>query len=100
MAKLGSIQKTLRIKRCVAKYAGKRAELKKIAMNRLLDYETRDQARRALYQLPRDSSPTRVRNRCQFTGRSRGFLWVGMSRIAFDQLASSGLLNGFTKASW
>ena len=71
------------------KYAAKRAELKAVG-----DYE-------GLARLPRNSSPTRLHNRCSETGRSRGFIrQFGLSRIAFRERASKGEIPGVTKSSW
>ena len=79
----------------VAKYAAKRAELKKKAEKGDME------AREALYQLPRDASPVRVKNRCSLTGRSHGYLRkFGLSRQCFRELAHRGLIPGVRKASW
>lgn len=89
MAKLSSIVKNQKKARVVAKYAAKRKALK--AAN---DYE-------GLQQLPRNASPTRVRNRCSLTGRSRGFIGkYGISRIKFRELALDGKIPGIRKSSW
>lgn len=73
----------------VAKYAAKRAELKAAG-----DYV-------GLQKLPRNSSPTRLRNRCAITGRPRGYIrQFGLSRIQFREMASQGLIPGVKKASW
>lgn len=83
------------------KFRAKRAELKKTAANFSSPEEERAQARLKLSQLPRDSSPTRHRNRCRLTGRSRGYLRrFQVSRLCFRELASMGLIPGVIKASW
>lgn len=101
MAKKSVIERNLKRKRLVAKYAAKRAELKKI----LTDSDTSDEAffeaQTKLARLPRNASPTRIRNRCSITGRPRAFLRkFGISRIAFRKLASGGAIPGITKSSW
>lgn len=73
----------------IAKYAEKRAKLKEEG-----DYE-------GLQKLPRNSNPIRLHNRCQLTGRPRGYMRMfGISRIQFREMAASGLLPGVKKASW
>ena len=72
MAKTSSVEKNNRRKRLAKKYAGKRARLKAIAQNKALAMEERFAAQLKLAQLPRNSSPNRVRNRCEITGRGRG----------------------------
>jgi len=88
----------------VAKYAGKRALLKDIARNRELPVEERFAAQLKLAALPRNSAENRVRNRCQVTGRPRGYYrkmkMSRMSRIALRELGSQGLLPGLVKSSW
>ncbi len=89
MAKRSSIAREAKRQRMVAKYAAIRKELK----------EKGDFA--ALQNLPRNSSPTRLHNRCNVTGRPRGFMRkFGVSRIAFRELALEGKIPGVTKASW
>ncbi|MEX0894511.1 MAG: 30S ribosomal protein S14 [Balneolaceae bacterium] len=89
MAKKSWIARNEKRKRTVAKYAEKRRKLKEAG-----DYE-------ALQKLPRDASPTRVRNRCNLTGRARGYVrQFGVSRIKFRELALSGKIPGIRKASW
>ena len=73
----------------VAKYAAKRAALKAAG-----DYE-------ALQKLPKNASPVRLHNRCQLTGRPKGYIrQFGISRIQFREMASAGLIPGVKKASW
>ncbi|TCT22381.1 SSU ribosomal protein S14P [Melghiribacillus thermohalophilus] len=89
MAKQSKIAKQRKRQEMVAKYAEIRRELKEKG-----DYE-------ALRKLPRDSSPTRLHNRCQITGRPHAYIRkFGLSRIAFRELASKGQIPGVKKASW
>ena len=89
MAKKSWIAREVKRKRTVALYAERRAALKAAG-----DWE-------GLQKLPRNASPVRVRNRCQLTGRSRGYLRkFGVCRIAFRDMARSGLIPGIRKASW
>lgn len=89
MAKRSSIAREAKRQRLVAKYASIRKELR----------EKGDYA--ALQNLPRNSNPTRLHNRCSVTGRPRGFMRkFGISRIAFRELALQGMIPGVTKASW
>lgn len=89
MAKKSWIARNEKRKRTVEKYAEKRAALKEAG-----DYE-------ALQKLPRNASPTRVRNRCSLTGRGRGYIGkYGVSRIKFRELALDGKIPGVRKASW
>ena len=85
----------------VSLYERRRRVLRSIIEAQELPARLRGQAYRALLQLPRDSSPTRIRNRCPLTGRSRAILRrFGLSRIRFRSLANSGRLLGVKKASW
>ncbi|MBM7634406.1 30S ribosomal protein S14 [Geomicrobium sediminis] len=89
MAKKSKVVKERKRQELVAAYAERRRELKEKG-----DYE-------ALRNLPRDSSPTRLKNRCEITGRPRGYMRkYKMSRIAFRELAHKGQLPGVKKASW
>jgi small subunit ribosomal protein S14 len=89
MAKKSKVVKEKKRQEIVAKYADLRRELKAKG-----DYE-------ALQKLPRDSSPTRLKNRCELTGRPRGYLRkFKLSRIAFRELAHKGQIPGITKSSW
>ena len=101
MAKKAMIERNKKRERLVAKYAAKRAELKKI----LADPETTDEqfyaAQTKLTKLPRNSAQTRLRNRCKITGRPRAYIGkYGLSRITFRELALEGKLPGVTKSSW
>jgi small subunit ribosomal protein S14 len=101
MAKKSSIEKNNRRTRLSKQYAAKRAKLKAIASDHDLPMEQRFQANLKLAELPRNSSPTRIRNRCEITGRARGYYRkVKMSRIKLRELASSGKIPGMVKASW
>jgi small subunit ribosomal protein S14 len=101
MAKQSKIARNEHRKRLVEKYKEKRAELKAIIGDPKVSEESRLEAYRALRRLPRDSSPTRVRNRCNVTGRPRGYYRkFGLSRIAMRDLALRGDLPGVTKSSW
>lgn len=101
MAKKSAIDKNLKRRALVAKYAVKRAKLKTIADDNSLPNEERFEARLKLAALPRNSSKTRIRNRCELTGRPRGFYRkLRMSRIALRELANYGLIPGMVKSSW
>ncbi|MEL0019447.1 MAG: 30S ribosomal protein S14 [Rickettsiales bacterium] len=101
MAKKSAIERNKKRVRLSQKFAGKRERLKAIADDRELPAEERFAARMKLAQLPRNSSPVRIRNRCELTGRPRGFYRkFKLSRIALRELASSGHIPGMTKSSW
>lgn len=101
MAKTSSIEKNLRRERMVKQFAGRRNRLKEIANNEALPGDERFKARLKLAELPRNSSPTRVRSRCELTGRPRAvYRKFKLSRIALRELASAGLIPGMTKSSW
>ena len=101
MAKKSAVEKNKRRKRLVKKYAGKRARLQEIANNKDLPKSEQIEARLKLAELPRNSSPTRVVNRCNLTGRPRSYYRkFGLSRIALRDLASVGMIPGVTKSSW
>lgn len=101
MAKLSSIEKNLRRERMVKRYGARRARLKEVANNDAMPPEERFRARLKLAELPRNSSPCRVRSRCQLTGRPRAvYRKFKLSRIALRELASAGLIPGMTKSSW
>ena len=101
MAKKSAIENNNRKRALCAKYAAARARLKAIARDEALPQEERFAARLKLAQLPRNSSPVRVRNRCLLTGRPRGYYRkLKMSRIALRQLASAGHIPGMVKSSW
>ncbi|MGL4541479.1 MAG: 30S ribosomal protein S14 [Polymorphobacter sp.] len=101
MAKLSSINKNNRRKAMVKQYAPKFAALKAIANDESKDEGERLMARLKLAQLPRNANPTRVRNRCELTGRSRAvYRKFKLSRIMLRELANKGLIPGVTKSSW
>lgn len=101
MAKVGTVETNERRRELVDKYADKRAELKSIANDRNAPPEERFAATLKLAELPRNSSKTRVRNRCRVTGRPRGYYRkFQMSRIALRDLASNAMIPGVTKSSW
>ena len=101
MAKLSSINKNNRRLKLSDKYYKKRKKLKKIIMDKKLPLEERFKAQMKLSSLPRNSAKTRVRNRCQITGRPHGvYRKLKISRIALRQMASSGKIPGMTKSSW
>ena len=101
MAKTSSIEKNLRRERMVKQYSNRRQRLKDIANNETAPPEERFRARLKLAELPRNSSPCRVRSRCLITGRPRAvYRKFKLSRIALRELASSGLIPGMTKSSW
>lgn len=101
MAKKSSTEKNKRRIGLVKRYAKKRVALKDVANNMALPPEDRFAARLKLAELPRNSSPTRIRNRCELTGRARGnYRKVKMCRIKLRELASYGLIPGMVKSSW
>jgi small subunit ribosomal protein S14 len=101
MAKTSAIEKNNRRKRLAKQYAAKRAKLKAASADPNLSDQDRFTARLKLAELPRNSSPTRIRNRCDLTGRPRGYYRkLRMSRIALRDLASQGQIPGMTKSSW
>jgi small subunit ribosomal protein S14 len=101
MAKTSSIEKNKHRIKLVKQYAARRARLKAIAGDLTLNVEERFAARLKLSELPRNSSPGRIRNRCEVTGRPRAFTRkMKMSRIALRELGSQGLIPGLVKSSW
>ena len=101
MAKKSSIAKQKKRERLVKLKFDKRKELKETILDMDKPIEERLAAVDALNKLPRNSSPVRLRNRCQFTGRARGFLRkFKLSRLCFREMASQGLIPGVVKASW
>ncbi len=101
MAKLSSINKNERRKKLVKKYAGKYATLKAIANDKSLDDSERLIARLKMAEIPRNGNPTRVRNRCELTGRPRAYYRkFRLCRIQLRDLANKGLIPGVTKSSW
>jgi small subunit ribosomal protein S14 len=101
MAKLSSVNKNERRKKLVAKTAAKRAKLKAVANDKSVDETERLIARLKLAELPRNGNPTRIRNRCELTGRSRGYYRkFRLSRIMLREMGNKGLIPGLTKSSW
>ncbi len=101
MAKLSSIERNEKRKRMAKKYAAKYAKLKAIANDKSLDDSERLMARLKMAEIPRNANPTRIRNRCELSGRPRGYYRkFKLSRIALRDLANKGLIPGVTKSSW
>ena len=101
MAKKSAIEKNKTRTKLAGKYMSKRNRLKAVASDKSLSHEERFTARLKLAQLPRNSSPNRVRNRCELTGRARGYYRkFQLSRIALRELGSLGQIPGLTKSSW
>jgi small subunit ribosomal protein S14 len=101
MAKKSAVNRNLMVKRLVKQMQPKRDALKAIANDQNLPLEDRFAARLKLAELPRNSSATRYRNRCQLTGRPRAFYRkMKLSRIALRELGSAGLIPGLVKSSW
>ena len=101
MAKKSSIEKNNRRRRLAKKHSGRRSRLKAIVRDKSKPVEERFAATLKLAELPRNSSTTRVRNRCEMTGRPRGFYRKHkLSRIALRDLGSKGLIPGLLKSSW
>jgi small subunit ribosomal protein S14 len=101
MAKKSAVNRNDRVKKLVKQYAAKRAALKAIANNESLPLEERFDARLKLAELPRNSAANRIRNRCEMTGRPRGYYRkLKMSRISLRELGSHGLIPGLVKSSW
>ena len=101
MARQAVINRENKRRNLVKKFAAKRAELKAVCDDMKRSDEERMDARKKLQALPRDASPSRLRNRCSLTGRPRGvFRKFGMCRICFRNLADQGLIPGVKKASW
>lgn len=101
MAKLSSINKNERRKKLVKKYAGQYAKLKAVAADKTLGETERMIARLKLAEIPRNGNPTRVRNRCETTGRPRAYYRkFRLCRIELRDLANKGLIPGVTKSSW
>lgn len=101
MAKLSLINREKKRQDVVARFAAKRAELQAIVDDASKSFDERLAARLEIQQLPRNSSPTRLRNRCAITGRPRGtFRRFGLSRSKIRELAFRGEIPGVTKSSW
>ncbi|WP_037263271.1 30S ribosomal protein S14 [Roseivivax halodurans] len=101
MAKKSMVERQRKRERLVAQYAAKRASLKEIANDETKPMEERFKARLQLAELPRNSSPTRLNNRCQLTGRPHAYYRkLKISRIMLRNLGNKGLLPGMVKSSW
>ena len=101
MPKTSAIQRNEKRKKLSAKYAAVRAELKATLTNPATVDEVFYATQKKLQKLPRNSSPTRIRNRCSLSGRPRAYIGkFGVSRITFRELALSGKIPGVTKSSW
>ena len=101
MAKLSSINKNERRKKLVEKTAAKLEKLKATANDKSLDETERLIARLKMAELPRNGNKTRIRNRCELTGRSRAYYRkFRLSRIMLRELGNKGLIPGLTKSSW
>jgi small subunit ribosomal protein S14 len=101
MAKKSMVEKNNRRRKLAKNYSGRRARLKAIAMDKTKPMEERFAATLKLAELPRNSSATRIRNRCEMTGRPRAFYRKHrLSRIALRELGSKGLIPGLVKSSW
>jgi small subunit ribosomal protein S14 len=101
MAKISMIERQKKRQALVERYAARRAELKAVARNESLPMEERFKAQLKLAKLPRNSSATRLHNRCEVTGRPRSYYRkLRMSRIALRDLASKGQIPGMVKSSW
>ncbi len=101
MAKKSSIEKNKHRRELVKKYTDKREQLLSVANDEARPMEERFEARLKLAELPRNANPTRIRNRCEMTGRPRAYYRkLGMSRIALRELGSKGLIPGLVKSSW
>ncbi len=101
MAKKSSIEKNNRRRKMTTQFSGRRSRLKEIAQDKTKPMEERFEASLKLAQLPRNSSATRVRNRCEMSGRPRAFYRKQkLSRIALRDLGNKGLIPGLVKSSW
>ncbi|MFM8819678.1 MAG: 30S ribosomal protein S14 [Phenylobacterium sp.] len=101
MAKKSAVNRNEKVKLLVQRYAARREALKAIANDDSLPLEDRFEARLKLAELPRSSSKTRIRNRCEVTGRPRAdYRKLKMSRIALRELGSQGQIPGLVKSSW
>jgi small subunit ribosomal protein S14 len=101
MAKTSSVEKNKRRRRLAKKYAGKRSRFRAIVGDKSRPLEERFDAAIKLAALPRNGSATRIRNRCEVTGRARGYYRkLKMSRIAIREFGAKGLIPGLVKSSW
>jgi len=101
MSKLSQMARNRHRREMYNKYAAAREEIQKVLKDSNASSEEKRAARTRLHLLPRNSSPTRLKNRCAMTGRARGYLRdFGISRIEFRRLANNGLVPGVRKSSW
>jgi small subunit ribosomal protein S14 len=101
MAKTSSVEKNNRRRKLVKQHAAKRARLKAITQNRAAPIEERFAAQLKLAEMPRNSAKTRIRNRCEVTGRPRAYYRkLKMSRLALREMSNQGLIPGMVKSSW
>jgi small subunit ribosomal protein S14 len=101
MAKKSAIEKNNRRRKLVKQFAGRRERLLAVANDESKSMEERFEARLKLAELPRNANKTRIRNRCEITGRPRAYYRkLGMSRIALRELGNKGLIPGLVKSSW
>ena len=101
MAKTSMVEREKRRERIVKRYAARRAQLKELIRSPKTSPEERQAAQAKLQQMPRDAAASRLRNRCQITGRSRGvYRKFGLSRVKIREVASRGEIPGLAKASW
>jgi small subunit ribosomal protein S14 len=101
MAKKSSIEKNKRRAKLVKQYSGRRTRLLAIIEDRNRPMEERFEATLKLAEMPRNANPTRIRNRCEVSGRPRAYYRkLRMSRIALRELGSKGLIPGLLKSSW
>ncbi|HRD78355.1 MAG TPA: 30S ribosomal protein S14 [Hyphomicrobiaceae bacterium] len=101
MAKISSVEKNNRRRKLSKQFAAKRQRLKDVANDKSKPMEVRFAARLKLAEMPRNSSATRIRNRCELTGRARGYYRkLKLCRNQLRELASQGLIPGMVKSSW
>ena len=101
MAKTSMVMREKHRAKVVKKYAARRAEVKELIRSPKTSHEDRQAAQAKLQAMPRDASPTRHRNRCAITGRSRGvYRKFGLSRVKIREVANRGEIPGLVKASW
>lgn len=101
MAKTSALMRNKKRIKLAAKWNEERKRLKAIISDQQAGPTDKEQAQRKLQAMPRNASPTRIRNRCQMTGRPRAFVRrFGLSRIAFREMALEGKIPGVRKASW
>lgn len=95
------VERNLKRTKLASQYEAKRVALKEIIYNRDLPLEQRMQAQRKLSELPRNASKSRIRNRCEITGRPRGYYrYFRLSRLMLRDLGNAGMVPGLTKSSW